>query len=203
MNRSIAKITKEEIEDFILPFIPVNKRGCKAKVDLTEVFLCIVHKLKTGCQLREIFVDLPSLKPPFCWQAVYYYYRKWGKLHLFEEIFNVFLYIKKDKLSTENLNLDGTYSMVKKAAQSSAYQGRKKAVTSNLLVLTDARGIPISFGNIASGNHNDLYNIVAEFSGMIKGLKSCAIDIQNSILNADKGFDSKSFRRAIQRRGMI
>ncbi|MGZ5281913.1 MAG: transposase, partial [Bacteroidia bacterium] len=46
-------------------------------------------------------------------------------------------------------------------------------------------------------------NIVAEFSGMIKGLKSCAIDIQNSILNADKGFDSKSFRRAIQRRGMI
>ncbi len=77
MNRSLAKITKEEIENYILPFIPINKRGFSPKVDLCEVFLCIAYKLKTGCQWREIFVDLPSVKYPFCWQTVYYYYRKW------------------------------------------------------------------------------------------------------------------------------
>lgn len=203
MNRSLAKITKEEIENYILPFIPINKRGFSPKVDLCEVFLCIAYKLKTGCQWREIFVDLPSVKYPFCWQTVYYYYRKWCNHNLFEEIFNTFLYIKKDHLSTEQLNLDGTQTIVKKAAQTSAYQGRKKAVTSNLLVLTDANGIPLSFSNIISGNRNDLYNIVWEFSSIIKHLRSCAINVQNSILNADKGFDSKCFRRALQRRCII
>lgn len=203
MNRSLANITKDEIENFILPFIPINKRGFKANVDLCDVYLCIVHKLKSGCQWREIFVQLPSVKYGFSWQTVYYYYRKWCRINLFEDTFQLYLYIKKDCLNTEHLNLDGTHSIVKRAAQTSAYQGRKKAVTSNLLVLTDARGIPLSFSNIISGNHNDLYNIVPEFCQMTQQLKSCDIDATNSVLNADKGFDSKLFRRAIQRRGMI
>ncbi|MGZ5283255.1 MAG: IS5 family transposase, partial [Bacteroidia bacterium] len=203
MNRSLANITKEEIETIILPLLPVHKRGFKAKVDLSEVFLCIVHKLKTGYQWRALFVDLPSVSYPFCWQLAYYYYRKWSKLNIFEESFNLMLCIKKDKLNIENLNLDGTHSLVKKAAESRAYQGRKKAVTSNILALTDGNGIPVSFGSVISGNHNDLYHAVKEFSAMVKRLKFCEISVVNSILNADGGFDSKSLRRAIQRRAMI
>jgi len=75
------------------------------------------------------------------------------------------------------LNLDGTHSLVKKSAESAAYQHRKKAKTSNVLILTDGNGIPIAIGNILSGNHNDLY--------------------------ADKGFDSKSLRRACHRRKIV
>lgn len=37
---------------------------------------------------------------------------------------------------------------------------------------------------------------------MIKGLNHCGIDVTDSIQNADKGFDSKQFTRAIQRRKM-
>ncbi|WP_114492422.1 transposase [Candidatus Ulvibacter alkanivorans] len=37
---------------------------------------------------------------------------------------------------------------------------------------------------------------------MVRQLNACGLCLENSIQNADKGFDSKSFRRAIQRRKM-
>ncbi len=66
--------------------------------------------------------------------------------------------------------------------------------------MTDGRGIPISISRIQSGNHNDLYDIVPEFSAMIKSLNRCGIVVENSILNADKRFDYKCLRRAYRRR---
>jgi transposase len=68
--------------------------------------------------------------------------------------------------------------------------------------MTDGKGIPIASGGIISGNHNDLYKVVPQYSKMINHLKECGISVVNSIQNADKGFDSKSLRRAIQRRNM-
>lgn len=68
--------------------------------------------------------------------------------------------------------------------------------------MTDGKGIPIGIGSILKGNHNDLHQIVPQFSKMIKDLNKRKIYVQNSILNADKGFDSKRFRRAVMRRKM-
>ena len=68
--------------------------------------------------------------------------------------------------------------------------------------MTDGRGIPIAIGGIQSGNHNDLYLVVKQFSQMINSLNRSTIVVQNSILNADKGFDSKNLRRACGRRKM-
>lgn len=197
-----ANLTKEEIENCVLPFIPGNRRGFKCRFNLCDIFRCIVHKLKTGCQWKFLFVAIDSLKPPFSWQTVYYYYRKWCAKRVFEEMFQTYVALQKDKLDTEKLNLDGTHSLVKKQAESVAYQLRKKGRTSNILILTDGRGIPIASGGIISGNHNDLYRIVPQYAAMIKQLNHCGICVDNSIQNADKGFDSKSLRRAIQRRKM-
>jgi transposase len=107
---------------------------------------------------------------------------------------------KKAKFDLSKLNLDGTHSYVKKAAESVGYQHRKKGKTSNVLILTDGSGIPLAAGGILSGNHNDLYNVVEQFAKMIKELNKCEIDVENSILNADKGFDSNKLRRACRRR---
>jgi len=117
-------------------------------------------------------------------------------------MYQVYLELQKDKLDTENLNLDGTHSYAKRACESVGYQYRKKGKTSNVLVMTDGRGIPISIGSIQSGNHNDLYQIVPEFSAMIKSLNQCGIVVENSLLNADKGFDSSNLRRACRRRNI-
>lgn len=200
MNCLLAKLTKNELENCILPFIPKNKRGFTSGFNSADIFKCIVHKLKTGCQWDSIFVDLEGFKAPFSWQIVYYFYRRWCKLGVFQSMFETYLEIQKDKLDTEKLNLDGTHSLVKKSAESSNYQFRKKGKTSNILIMTDGKGIPIGVGSVLKGNHNDLYQVVPQFSKMIKDLSQRDIVVENSILNADKGFDSKSFRRAIVRR---
>lgn len=203
MNCKYTNLTKVEIEELILPFIPKNKRGFSSKFNMVDIFKCMVYKLKTGCQWGNLFVDIEGVKPPFSWQTVYYYYRKWCRLNVFEQMFKTYRSILKDYLDTEKLNLDGSHSLVKKSAESVDYQPRKRGRTSNVLVMTDGKGIPIAIGNILSGNHNDLFQIVPQFSVIIKDLKHCGIIMDNTLLNADKGFDSKKFRRAIQRRKMI
>jgi transposase len=198
-----ANLPKVEIESCVLPFIPSNKRGFCSRFDMCDIFRCIVHKLKTGCQWRFLFISVKGLEPPFSWQTVYYYYRRWCKEHVFEMMFRTYMSLKKDKLDTEKLNLDGTHSLVKKSAQSAAYQYRKRGRTSNILIMTDGRGIPIANGGILRGNHNDLHNVVSQYAAMIRQIEFAGISLTNSIQNADKGFDSKPLRRAIQRRKMI
>ena len=75
------------------------------------------------------------------------------------------------------MNLDGTHTLVKKSAESSAYQHRKKAKTSNALIMTDGNEIPIGIGNILRSNHNDLFEVVPQFSKMIKNLNQIGISV--------------------------
>ena len=126
MNCKYVNLTKVEIESYVLPFLPKNKRGFSSEFDMCSIFQCIAHKLKTGCQWKFLFVDIEGLQPPFSWQTVYYYYRKWCKANVFEMVFRSQVSLKKDRLDTEKLNLDGTHSLVKRPAESSAYQHRKK-----------------------------------------------------------------------------
>jgi transposase len=195
MNCKFTKLTEVEIEKCILPFIPKNKRGFSSKVKPSYVIRCIIHKLKTGCQWNTLFIDGIEFEAICSWQLIYYYYRRWSKLGVFKLMFDTILSIQQDKLDVENLNLDGTHTLAKKAGQSVNYQPRKRGQTSNTLILTDGRGIPLAIGNILSGNHNDLYEVVPQLSVMIKDLKQQDICLDNSVLNADKGFDGKHFRK--------
>ena len=72
-----------------------------------------------------------------------------------------------------------------------AYQGRKRARTSNLLVLVDEKGLPLAFGDILAGNHNDFFEVVPQFAKMCKELKLNEINLEKATLNMDKGFDSQ------------
>ena len=119
MNSKFANVTKNQIETLILPFVPKTKRGFPPKVDLADIVQCILYKLKTGVQWSNLFIDI---SPPFCWQLVYYYYRKWCRAGVFEAMFEVYLSIQKDKLDIENLNFYGTHSYVKKSCESAGYQ---------------------------------------------------------------------------------
>ena len=203
MNCKYTNITKDEFISKIQPLLPENKRGFKSKKDQFSLFTLMVRKLKTGCQWRELITNTEGVEPISSWQLVFYYFRKWSKAKVFSKIFKEILKENLSKLDTSKLNLDGTQSLAKKGGEKVAYQGRKKGKTSNILIMTDGNGLPIGIGDIISGNHNDLHDIVPQFSKMTKNLKECNINVEESVLNADKGFDSKSFRRACQRRNII
>ena len=50
MDYSFAKIDRNDFTTKFLPYIPTNKRGFTSKFNMYEIFRCIVHKAKTGCQ---------------------------------------------------------------------------------------------------------------------------------------------------------
>lgn len=203
MNCKFTNLTQVEIEKYFLPFIPKNKRGFTSKICPTYIIRCILYKLKTSCQWNELFITGIGFKPLCSWQLVYYYFRKWSSLSVFEEMFNTILSVQHPKLDTEKFNLDGTHSLSKRAGECVGYQHRKKGNTSNVLILTDGNGIPVAIGEITSGNHNDLYAIIPQLSKMIKGLKEVGISVENAALNADKGFDSKHLRKYCNQNKMI
>lgn len=65
MNCKYTNLQKELIENCILCFIPKNKRGFASQFEMADIFKCIVHKLKTGCQWSFLFVDIEYCKPHF------------------------------------------------------------------------------------------------------------------------------------------
>ena len=47
-------LNKSTIEKWILPHLTIGERGFETTVPLIEVVECILHRLKTGCQWREL-----------------------------------------------------------------------------------------------------------------------------------------------------
>jgi transposase len=122
-------LTKEQIDALrqnILPLIPKNKRGFSSKHDPVIILQCIIHKLKTGCQWRYLFVELEGFTAPFSWELVYYYFRKWLKAGVFEKAFEIIIADKKDDLMSNNLYLDGTHAPSKKGGPKSSISTAKE-----------------------------------------------------------------------------
>jgi hypothetical protein len=56
-------------------------------------------------------------------------------------------------LNLSELNLDGSHIIAKKGGESVAYQGRKRAKTTNILPITDAQGYVVASTLPIAGNH--------------------------------------------------
>lgn len=115
----------------------------------------------------------------------------------------LFLEIQWDKVDTEVFEPRIYTQSSKKVWCSNRIIAQKKGRTSNTLIKTDGRGIPIAVGEIISRTYNDLYNIVPQLSKITMAVNEYGIRVETSVLNADKGFDSKSFRRFCRSRKMV
>jgi transposase len=194
------KISNELIEKYILPHIPLNKRGSKCKFSLHAIIQAIIHKLKTGCQWRCLFFENQGLKPLFSWQTVYRYFRKWSASGVWQKAWYAIREDKQARLDLNILNLDGTQTIAKKGGELVGYQGRKKAMSSNILIVTDKNGLPLAFSAVQNGRHHDQYQLIEEFKEMYQALKPLLANRLNCVLNADKGFDNQKFRRYLFRK---
>lgn len=56
------------------------KESRKRKYDLRMIWNAIFYLVKTGCQWRMLPKDFPK------WESVYYYYRKWSSLDVFDSL---------------------------------------------------------------------------------------------------------------------
>jgi transposase len=163
------------------------------KVKQYQVIKAILHKLKTGCQWRELPMK-EFFRSSYKYGAVYHHFQKWSKDGSWERMWVELLKKHKALLDMSSVQLDGTHTPSKRGGEAVDYQARKKCKTSNMLILTDSKGIPIAASNPISGNHNDAYELKENMKVMFENIEKSNINIEGLFLNADAGFDSKEFR---------
>jgi len=163
------------------------------KVKVYQVVEAILYRLKTGCQWRLLPMK-QFFRVKYQWQSVYHHHQKWCKDGSWERVWRYILNKYKHLLDMSSIQLDGTHTPVKRGGQAVAYQGRKKSKTSNMLILTDSRGMPLACSDPVEGNHNDAFDLVPTVEKMISNIQSCEIATDGLFLNADAGFDLKDFR---------
>jgi len=163
------------------------------KVNCYQVVEAIIYRLKTGCQWRQLPMK-QFFRVKYKWPAVYHHFQKWSKDGSWENIWRILLSKYKYLLDMSSIQLDGTHTPTKRGGEAVGYQGRKKSKTSNMLIITDSQGIPLSCSNPIAGNHNDAHDLVKTVDKMILNIQESDIQTDWLFLNADAGFDTTEFR---------
>ena len=203
-HQNSGTLDKDTINNWIIPFLSVGKRGFKSNFDLASIFLLILKRLKTGVQWRELPIESYFEKGEISWQNVYYYFNKWSKDVSFQRVWLNLISKKKRKLDMSCVQLDDSHTCYRQKGESAGYQARKKAVTTNSIFLCDNKGQMIAMGSPKAGNHNDLYEIEeVVLKEILALLEEAAIEHKDLFLNADAGFDSKSLRDFLESKEII
>jgi transposase len=84
-----------------------------------------------------------------------------------------------------------------------AYQGRKKAKTSNILPVTDQQGYIIATTTLIAGNHHASYELKATITQLFNDMQRCKLDYTGACFNADSSFDTREARKMLWNRGVI
>jgi transposase len=75
------------------------------------------------------------------------------------------------------------------------YQGRKRAKTSNILPITDAKGYVLASTGIIADNHHDAFCLKAHLQTAFKFIKRLGLHLAGAFFNADSAFDTRDARK--------
>ena len=102
-HQNSGTLCKNTINNWIIPFLSVEKRGFKSNFDLVSIFLLILKRLKTGVQWRELPIESYFEKGEISWNTIYYYFNKWSKDGSFQRIWLNILEKNKSKLDLSSI----------------------------------------------------------------------------------------------------
>jgi len=196
-------LSKDTIEQEIIPNLPQTKRGYKPTAPLSEIVNCILYKLKTGTQWHLLPVESLFSKQVLSYKTVFGHYRNWCKQGAWKKCWIRLLKKYKPSIDLSSADLDGSHTTALRGGEGVAYQGRKKRKTTNALYLTDRQGIPLAISTPTSGNHNDLYDIEVHFEDITATLESAEISVKGLFINADAGFDSENLLSVCEQKEII
>jgi transposase len=192
MSAIPTSVTEAQFNMHIMPFLSTARRGYVSKIPLYKMFNYVLYRLHTGCQWAEVPIEQTD---DISWWAVYHHFRKWSRDGSLEQVWQHSVHAVQAELDLSVLNLDGSHAVAKKGGEAVAYQGRKKAKTSNILPLTDRNGHILATTDIVAGNHNDAFQLKAQLQTAFKTIKRLGLSIAGAYFNADSGFDTREARK--------
>jgi len=92
---------------------------------------------------------------------------------------------------------------VKKGGEKVRWQRRKRAKTTNNLIICDNKHHILAISDCISGNHHDSYELIEQMTILLNKMDEAKIDYKSSHLNADSGFDVKSFIEYIEQKHQL
>ncbi len=210
MSTIPTKVTQDQFQCHFLPHLSVAKRGFVSKIPLCKIFNYILYRLHTGCQWWQLPIAPDPADPDkkeISYHAVYYHFRKWSRDGSLEKAWQASIVEIKEELDLSEMSLDGTHTLAKKGGASVSYQGRKKAQTSNLLLICEAQGYIIGCLGIVAGHHHDAFEIKPALQSVFKSLKRrfhpLGLKISGALFHADPAFDTKATRKTCFNHGLV
>jgi transposase len=187
-------LSKDKIKKLILPHLSKAKRGKSLDENLQmSIVSAIFHRLKTGCQWRELPIER-YFSGSYSYQSVFYHFNRWAKDGTWQKMWLNILRSYKHFLDLSSVQFDGSHARANRGGQAVGYQVRKADQTTNFLYLCDNQGILVAISDPISGHHHDLADIKQHFERMLDWLSLSDIRADGLFLNADAGFDSTEFR---------
>jgi len=192
------------IKTYILPYLSRGKRGkTMSDESYVPVIQAILHRLKTGCQWRQLPIREFFGNRPYTWEAVYYHFQQWSKHDCWRNVWVALLRAHKGLLDLSQAELDGTLTRAHRGGEAVGFQGRRQDQCTNLLAISDSKGTIIAISEPISGEHHDLFDIKTSFGQLLEMLTAADIAIDGLFLNADSGFDAATLRDECEKVGII
>ena len=164
--------------------------------------LSLTHGVSVGGIAHCPSAERPR-KKEISWQAVYYHWQKWSADGSWERLWQQSIQTVAADLDLSQLNLDGSHAIAKKGGESVAYQPRKRAKTSNILPITEAKGYIVASTGIVAGNHHDAFCLKAHLQAAFKAMKRLGLSMAGVYFNADSAFDTRAARKVCFNHGLI
>lgn len=206
MSTIPTSVTQKQFDEHVRPYLSTAKRGYECKIPLYKVFNYILYRYHTGCQWSKLPIEkepTDPTRPEISHDAVAYHFRKWSRDGSFAHFFAASIETIADELDLRVLNLDGSHALAKNGGEAVAYQGRKRAKTTNILPITDTNGAILATTGLVAGNHNDSWQLKQHLQDAFKFIKRRGLSIAGAFFNADPAFDTKAARKTCFNHGLI
>lgn len=153
----------------------------------------ILFVLRTGCRWEDIPLSACLHHYASCWRR-FNFWRTRGAIKLVWQHILVIL-DKEGQLDLSLGNIDGSLVQSPKFA-GTGYDSQHHRYGTNISLLTERNGLPLT-NMTTKGNRQDIVCAEATVNKLRVGAKR---KVQE--LNADKGYDSRVFRRTMRKRGI-
>lgn len=173
--------------------LPEPATKTKHAIPNSELLSGIVFVLRTGCRWSDIPTSICVHHYSSCWRRLNFWRKRAGIKASWQAVLKLLDHEGQIDLSLGNL--DGTLVQSPEFKECTGYSGKHHRTGTSVSILTEKDGLPLA-DSMAKGNRNDI--TAAE-----RTVKKLRIGIKRRLkeLNADKGYDSRAFRRQLLKRG--
>jgi transposase len=180
--------------DWLAARLPEPPSKTRRAIPNDELLNGVLFVLKTGCRWQDIPDSICRHGYSSCWRRLNYWQACDGLKTIWQGI--LLLLDRQGVLDLSLGHIDGSLVQSPAFGDGTGYSGKHHRVGTNISLVTDKQGVPLANG-LTAGNRHDLVSAEATIRKVKVGRRR-----RLSQLNADKGYDSRSFRTTLRKRGI-